>query len=134
MWKPIVAQETVFVISTAFKTTVKVKKEERVQQINITAFIKCLDYQGIIISCGKSRLKIYIHFKNYKTPFRIIHKTKPLTYNYVRGFYITRWLVLIAHTMLHNSAQRDNCLKLRWTQVIDKQNNNAQVQANMNSS
>ncbi len=40
----------------------------------------------------------------------------------------------------YSSAQRDNCLKLRWNQVIGNTNNsvvsledNAQIQANMNS-
>ena len=40
----------------------------------------------------------------------------------------------------YSSAQRDNCLKLRWNQVIGNTNtsvvsleDNAQIQANMNS-
>ena len=32
---------------------------------------------------------------------------------------------------LYNSAQRDNCIKLRWIILNDKQQENAQVQANM---
>ena len=32
----------------------------------------------------------------------------------------------------YNSAQRDNCIKLRWIILNDKQKENTQVQANMN--
>lgn len=38
---------------------------------------------------------------------------------------------LIGYYRIHNSAQRDNWLKLRWIILNDKQNENTQVQANM---
>ena len=56
-----------------------------------------------------------------------------------KHFFKRGGLVLIACVKYYNSAQRDNCIKLRWNQVIGNTNNgvvsledNAQVEANMN--